>query len=54
MEKDIKILIKKHGSRKAVAKLLGITERHLANCIKGYHVSVPLRKLIKLYAVQFK
>lgn len=47
-------LIKHHGSTEVVAKLLGITIRHLENCQKGNHIGKPLEKLIRSYSVQFE
>ena len=53
MKREINLLIKHHGSKKAVADLLGITIRHLENCLKGQHIGKPLEKLIRSYSVQF-
>jgi len=53
MEKQISKLIKHYGSKEAVAKVLGITVRHLENCQKGKHIGEPLKKLIKAYLAMF-
>ena len=50
MEKEIKILIGQYGSKKRVAKILGITVRHLENVQRGQHIGKPLEKLIKYYS----
>ena len=49
MENEIAKLIKLHGSKEQVAKILGITVRHLENCIRGIHIGKPLEKLIRYY-----
>ena len=53
MEKELKLLMENYGSKKAVADLLGITVRHLENCLRGKFIGKPLQKLIKSYAIQF-
>jgi DNA-binding transcriptional regulator YdaS (Cro superfamily) len=54
MKKELNRLIKHHGSKKAVADLLGITVRHLEqNCLKEKHIGKSLEKLIRSYSVQF-
>ena len=52
--RKIKVLIQQKGSKENVAKMLGITTRHLENCLKGKHIGKPLRKLIRFYSVQFR
>lgn len=51
--RNINTMIHEQGSEKAAAKLLGITVRHLENCLKGKHIGKPLEKLIRAYSVQF-
>ena len=50
MKKEIEILILHYGSKERVARILGITVRHLENCQKGQHIGKPLEKLIKYYS----
>jgi hypothetical protein len=50
---DIQILIDHYGGKPEVAKLLGITVRHVENCLKGKHMGTSLGKLIKNYVVMF-
>ena len=43
-------LVKKEGSKKAVADLLGVTVRYVEMMLAGKPPSKPLAKLIRLYA----
>lgn len=50
MKKEIEILLIKYGSLDDVAKILGITRRHLNNVLVGKKTGDSLIKLIKLKA----
>jgi len=54
MDKEIKILIEHYGSKDRVAKILGITVRHLENVQRGNHIGKPLAKLIRYYTSMAK
>ena len=48
MKSDVEILKEHFGSRKALAKALGITERHVRNIERNQHIGTGLRKLMRI------
>lgn len=50
MKKDILLLKEKYGTNKAVANVLGVTERYILGLLaEEYEPGKPLQKLIKIF-----